>query len=142
MKIGGYIEGVLIVGLISSLFVLWLANLNAAYSPSGYNGTSYKYSEFESIKNDMNGTRNDIAIINSPNSDVVDRATGFIGVIANAVSTLSNSVMVSIGIINSATQDAHLGESGNLARGTMSALVILGLLLALLAAWLRYEGLI
>lgn len=142
MKIGGYVAGVLIVGLLSSLFVLWLANLNSAYSPGGYNETGYKYTEFESITNDMNKTRDDISEINSPNSDLVDRATGFVGVIAHAVSTLSNSVMVSVGILDSATQDAHLGQSGVLVKQTLTALVVLGLLLALLAAWLRYEGLI
>lgn len=142
MKVGGYIAGVLIVGLISSLFVLWLANLNAAYSPGGYNSTEYQYSEFEGISDDMNSTRDDISKLNSPQSDLVDRATGFIGATVGAISTLSHSIELSLGIISSATEDAHLGESGNLVRNTLIALVILGLLLALIAAYLRYEGLV
>lgn len=139
MNIGEFLKGILLLGLVAGLISLFIAGLYSNYSSSiiDYNASEYEYSELASIQANLNQTKNSIDALNSPTSDIFDKFSGFIGGTVGALKTLMSSVDVSYGMLDKGVEHARLGESGLLLKLTLGAIILLGLIGAAIAAYLK-----
>ena len=142
MKLESFITGMLIIGLVSSLSILFLAGVYSSYSTeftmSDYNDTKFSgMQQTSSLISTMNETKGKIDQITSEESSLYDKLSGLIGGTVGAAKTLFQTEQVASGLLNEGVDSAKLGDSGTLLKATGIALLLLGVIAGIIALYLK-----
>ena len=79
MKISSMVISLVVVGLFIAIFAQWFASLSGSYSGS-FNETEYEvFNQFDALENQSKTLEQNVRIISTAQSGLVDKISAFIG---------------------------------------------------------------
>ena len=125
-KMTTFIIGMIMIGLFVSVYMVSLSGFSESYSRS-YDNTSFENYQRLAELNDKANEIHDASIINEKDN-IIDIIGGYFSSAYKSMSTAGKSIQLLIGdggMIDSATEDLHLGSAGQYFRTAFAAIIII-----------------
>jgi hypothetical protein len=140
VKVSSFMVGTIVVALIITLFNVFLAGLNDAYTTSDYDSSTLDaYNKLDDLNTQSESIKDEVSAIKE-NPNVLDVIGGFFTSGYKALKLTYTSFDTFDTMLNSAMTDANLGKTGEYIKIAIGTIVIILLFVAVvISAILKYK---